>query len=433
MPQQLPWSINTAAPRLKEVVKRVNADESSLRHIFIETFFDDAKLQLDDLANHTESPLCGAIVSVKNLFDVQGYVTKAGTRFMANDQPAQTDAPPIKQLREAGCVLLGHTNMTEIAFSGLGLNPHYGTPENAITPGCIPGGSTSGGAVSVAQGIADIAIGSDTGGSLRIPAAFNGIVGFKPTQSTVSREGCKALSVTLDSVGPMAKTVIECELAYKAMSNGTGDSGVAVEPEFLIPSNFGLDELQEPVKVAFEQAVQTLQDQAYAIKEQHFESLERLKSFPLWHFASVESRAEYDDAYQNQRDIMDRRISGPTRMGRADEVDAVSYRKTLNQRDKLIQQYRSELGSKIMLLPTVSILPPTFASMQDDDEYSRINVQVLRNTSAGNVMDCCSISLPYTHNGNTIGVMLTACAGHDLSLLNFAQPIEKLLGSDHHS
>lgn len=426
MSNEFSWTASTAASRLSDAEQRINNNDPALKHIFIETFFNDAKSQLNDLAKCADSPLCGAMVSVKDLFDVKGYVTKAGTQFMANDPPATADAPPIKQLRDAGAVLLGHTNMTELAFSGLGLNPHYGTPENAIVPGCIPGGSTSGGAVSVARGIADIAIGTDTGGSLRIPAAFNGIVGFKPSQNTVSREGCKPLSVSLDSVGPMARSVSACEIAYKIMSNGLGNSGLSVRPEFIIPSNFGMDDLQAPVQEAFDQAVNILRLQGYKIEYRALETLETLKSFPVWHFASVESRGEYDDAYQHQKHIIDKRISGPTRMGRADDIDAVSYRKTLNQRQQLIEQFHAEIGSRIMLMPTVPILPPSFASMDDDDEYTRINLQVLRNTTVGNIMDCCSISLPYTYAEATIGVMLTACAGHDLSLLDFSKTAESV-------
>lgn len=427
MSQRFSWTGTTASDRLAEVEERLRSKDPKLDNIFTHTFFDEAKLQINQLDQHADSPLCGALVSVKDLFDVKGFTTKAGTKFMAGDPPAQADAPPIKQLREAGAVFVGHANMTELAYSGLGLNPHYGTPENALAPGCIPGGSTSGGAVSVALGIADIAIGTDTGGSLRIPAAFNGIVGFKPSQSTVSRQGCKALSVSLDSVGPMARTVAACKITYETMSNGNCMPGLPVDKTFIIPTNYGMDDLQAPVADAFEQAVTQLKANGYNIENKRIEALDSLKSLPVWHFASVESRAEYEHAYQTNRDIMDPRIAGPLRMGRADEVGAVAYRTTLNLRQKLIEQYRDELGSRILLMPTAPILPPSFLSLEDDDEYNRVNLQVLRNTSIGNVMDCCSISLPYTTTNATIGVMLTTVANHDLSLLELASSCEDCL------
>lgn len=427
MQTQYVWAANTASDRLTEIKNRVDAKEPGLKHVFTQTFFDQARHQCNQLASFPDSPLCGALVSVKDLFDVKGFVTKAGTTFMAGDSPATTDAAPIKNLRKAGTILIGHTNMTELAYSGLGLNPHYGTPENALTPGHIPGGSTSGGAVSVAQGIADIAVGTDTGGSVRIPAAFNGIVGFKPSQSSVSRDGCKALSRSLDSVGPLARTVAACDIAYRTMSMDSHSTDLQVNRTLVVPTNYGMDDLQSPVASAFEEAIRKLTNGGYKIEYKSIAALEALKTFPAWQFASVESRAEYNDAYQNKRDLMDPRIVGPTRMGRADEVDAITYRQTLNLRQQLLEQYRTEMGSKVLLMPTVPILPPSFLSLRNDDEYSRVNLQVLRNTSIANIMDCCSISLPTTHAGATIGIMMTVCSGHDLSLLTLASDCEKVL------
>lgn len=422
--QSFPWSADTVVDRLAEIENRINTADPALASVFTQTFFDEARLQVQDTNAHPDSALCGALVSIKDLFDVKGFVTRAGTRFMAENSPAYEDAPPVRRLRDAGAVLLGHTNMTELAYSGLGLNPHYGTPENALAPGCIPGGSTAGGAVSVAHGIADIALGTDTGGSLRIPAAFNGIVGFKPTQSTVSRKGCKALSRSLDSVGPMARSVAACELAYRAISDVADSSAMTVDREFIIPANYAMDDMQAPVEAAFEHAVTTLENNGYKVERKRVAALDALKSLAVWHFASIESRGEYEEAYQNKRHLMDPRIAGPTRMGRADDVSAAAYRKSLNLRQTLVYQYRMEMGSKILLMPTVPILPPTFSAMEDDDEYSRVNLQVLRNPSIANVMDCCSISLPFTHEDATIGVMLTAGANHDLSLLELASLLE---------
>ena len=419
MPDKTPWSPDNAAPRLEEIENRIDANDPALKNVFTQTFFGQARSQLDQLNSLSASPLCGAIISVKDLFDVEGFVTRAGTKFMTEDAPAASDARAIKQLRKSGAVFVGHTNMTELAYSGLGLNPHYGTPDNALESGCIPGGSTAGGAVSVAQGVADIAIGTDTGGSVRIPAAFNGIVGYKPTQSTVSREGCKALSQTLDSVGPMAANVEACALAYHAMSRGQPTSAKTVIPEFIVPTNYGMHDLEPEVAAAFERAVRCLSEAGFIIIEQSLSALEALKSLAPWQFSAVESRAEYDEAYRNNFSDIDPRVS--SRMARADEVDAVSYRKSVNLRERLIEHYQAEIGSRILLMPTVPILAPTLKSLESDDEYGRVNLQVLRNPSIANVMDCCSISLPFKHEENTIGVMMTATAGHDHSLLELAK------------
>jgi len=418
------WSVDTLDQRINETEQRIRDNDPALTAVFTQTFFEQARQQVSSLNQFSNSALSGAIVSVKDLFDVAGFVTKAGTQFMASNQPAQTDAPTIESLRKAGAVFIGHTNMTELAYSGLGLNPHYGTPENALIKGAIPGGSTAGGAVSVALGVADIAIGTDTGGSLRIPAAFNGIVGFKPTQNTVSRSGCKALSRSLDSVGPMAQSVAACKLAYELLAKPDVDNTKELNVEFIIPTNYGMDDLAPEVQQAFDKAVTLLVDAGYSVEKKAIATLEALKTLPVWHFSAIESRGEYDDAYQNQRELIDPRVASATRMGRADEVDAISYCKTLNSRQELIERYQQELGNKILLMPTVPILPPSLKSMEDDDEYGRVNLQVLRNPSIANVLECCSISLPFKDQSASIGIMLTATAGHDINLLNLAEKIE---------
>lgn len=418
------WSVDTVDQRINDTEQRIRDNDPALAAVFTQTFFEQARQQVSSLKQFSDSPLNGAIISVKDLFDVAGFVTKAGTKFMASNQPALADAPTIENLRTAGAVFIGHTNMTELAYSGLGLNPHYGTPENALIKGAIPGGSTAGGAISVALGIADIAIGTDTGGSLRIPAAFNGIVGFKPTQNTVSRDGCKALSRSLDSVGPMAQSVAACKLAYEVLAKPGAINTKELNVEFIIPTNYGMDDLAPEVQLAFDRAVTLLASAGYNIEKKAIATLEALKTLPVWHFSAIESRGEYDDAYQNQRELIDPRVASATRMGRADEVDAISYYKTLNTRQELIEKYQQELGNKILLMPSVPILPPSLKSMEDDDEYGRVNLQVLRNPSIANVLECCSISLPFKHQSATIGVMLTATAGHDISLLNLAEQIE---------
>lgn len=427
MTQQYPWSAKTVAQRLNDTRQRINSNDPDLNNIFTQTFFDDTSSQIEQLSAVSSSELCGAIVSVKDLFDVKGRITKAGTTFMAKDAPAKADADPIQKLRDAGAVLMGHTTMTELAYSGLGLNPHYGTPDNALIPGRIPGGSSSGGAVSVARQIADIAVGTDTGGSVRIPAAFNGIVGFKPSQSTVSRQGCKNLSHSLDSVGPMARTVAACELAYRTMKNNQQPIQ-ALDRTFVIPTNFGMDDLDSVVAKEFELAIASLKNAGFNVEERSIDALEELKSLAIWQFAAVESRSEYDVAYQTMKDAFDPRIS--SRLERADQVDAVSYRKSLNLRDRLIKAYQVEMGNQILLMPTVPIMPPSLADLQANDEaYYRVNLQVLKNPTVANVLDCCSISLPFKSDTDTIGVMLTATALHDYSLLDVARSCEQIFNS----
>lgn len=409
----------SAAQRVKEVHERVMSGDPRVAHVFTQ-LFDSAPTGTLKPAptSDTTHELSDALVSVKDLFDVAGYVTRAGTRFMAQNAPATQDAAVVSRLRDCGALMVGHTGMTELAYSGLGINPHYGTADNALYPGCIPGGSTAGGAVSVATGLVDIALGTDTGGSLRIPAAFNGIVGYKPTQGTVSRAGCKALSVTLDSVGMMATTTAICQQVYRVIRSPSVLADRPLTPTFVVPTNYGMDDLEPVVEQHFRQAVEALERAGFEVQQQPLSSFETLKTLPVWQFAAVECRAEYEDAYVSQRDLLDPAVR--SRMQRADEVSAVDYRHTLNTRDRLVRDFNLELDHRVLLMPTVPILPPRFSALLDTDEYTRVNLQVLRNTSIANVMDGCSISLPITLGGHTTGVMLTAQGYSDDALLGLA-------------
>lgn len=419
MGTNIPWSINTVADRLARSLERVSKNEKDVKSVFTSTFSPKPV----KTKRSVKSPLAGALVSVKDLFDVEGHVTRAGTRFMEDDAAATQDAPPISQLKEAGAVLVGHTNMTELAFSGLGINPHYGTPANTLVPGSVPGGSTAGGAVSVATGLADIAVGTDTGGSLRIPAAFNGIVGYKPSQISVSRQGCKTLSGSLDSVGPMAKNVAAVRLAYHAMRQPVNSYKTFQTPTFVVPTNFGMDDLDTAVSEAFSSAVDKLSNTGFSIEERAIPVLDTLKSLTLWHFASVESLAEYEHAMDVHIDKIDPRVA--SRIARAKDVDAVSYCQSLSARRLLIEQHQSEESDSIILMPTCPVLPPKLADLLDDDDrYYASNLQVLRNPSVANALDACSISLPFKHASHTVGIMLTAANLYDDALLNVAQQCE---------
>src|SRR5450830_1092626 len=208
-------------------------------------------------------PLGGVIVSNKDLFDVAGEVTRAGSKVLAEEgKPAAADAPVVRRLRSGGAVIVAKTNMTEFAFSGVGINPHYGTPGNPADHKRIPGGSTSGGAVAVADGMCEIAIGSDTGGSTRIPGALCGLVGFKPSRQRISTAGAFPLSQTMDSIGPIARSVIDCAQADAVMA---GDDFAGLEPAPLAGLRIGiaqglpLENLDETVAKRFPHAIDALE------------------------------------------------------------------------------------------------------------------------------------------------------------------------------
>tara|TARA_R110001599_G_scaffold83993_10_gene225749 strand:- start:22617 stop:23879 length:1263 start_codon:yes stop_codon:yes gene_type:complete len=386
------------------------------RNVFTELF---------DYVAPQEGPLNGAIISIKDLFQVEGYKTQAGSVFI-NKQPALQDAAAVALLRKAGASFLGHTNMTELAYSGLGLNPHYGTPDNPIISGRITGGSTSGGAASVALGAADAALGTDTGGSLRIPAAFCGLTGFKPSQQTVSREGSLPLSDALDSVGPIAKTVEECERLWHILSGASGTKNGAdlSQLTFVVPSNFGMNDLDVLVEQGFNEKLACLEAAGIVVERRFIAALESYKTLPVWQFSAFECQAFYSKAYDLATANIDPRVA--SRIVRANTIKSEDFQQTQAARHAFIQQMAEDEPNTVFLLPTVAVVAPKLSDLEQDSEYDRLNVLCLRNTSLANVLNGCSLSLPFCFQQEPMGLMLTAGNGMDQGLLDLAkqwQPI----------
>ena len=388
--------------------------------------------ELFDYVEPQQGPLNGAIISIKDLFQVQGYKAQAGSVFI-NQQLAEQDAAAVAQLRKVGASLFGHTNMTELAYSGLGLNPHYGTPDNPINTGRITGGSTSGGAASVALGVADVALGTDTGGSLRIPAAFCGLTGFKPSQQTVSREGCLPLSDSLDSVGPIAKTVDECELLWHVLSGVASsadttkstDSSQLSKLNIVVPSNFGMNDLDALVEEGFVEKIALLEAAGVVVERRFIEALETYKTLPVWQFSAFESQAFYSQNYDLETADIDPRVA--SRIARAKTINAEDFHQTQAARNAFVQQMSEDEPNTVFLLPTVAVVAPKLSDLEQDSEYDRINLLCLRNTSLGNVLNGCSISLPFCFQQEPMGLMLTAGNGKDQALLDLAKQLEPIV------
>ncbi|WP_394199058.1 amidase family protein [Litoreibacter albidus] len=370
-----------------------------------------------------EGPLSGVRVGVKDLFDVKGYVTKAGSKAREVLPAAREDADAVALLRAAGATLVGHNTMTEFAYSGLGLNPHYGTAMTPLVEGAIAGGSTSGGASALAQGIIDVALGTDTGGSLRIPAAFCGVVGLKPTAASISPKGAVALSHTLDSVGPMARDVETVRHAYDVLSTPANQQSGALT-HLIVPENFGMTELDDGVAAAFDAAIPSLEAAGFTVERRKLDFLDIYAQLPIWHFSAVESRVHHAAQYEQTPELIDPKVK--LRMARADQASAVEYAKTLALRARIVEAAQAELGLSGVLLPSVAILPPQLSALEEDAAFDRINLLALRNTTLGNVIDGCSISLPIAGTPGA-GLMLTAPAWRDHAILDAAAKIEPLL------
>ena len=413
--------------RVFEILTKFRDNPKNIENIFIELFEKDFEFQLKKINTLKNGSLKGLIISVKDLFDVKGYHTRGGTKFLEPDISI-SDAKCISNIRKAGGLLIGHTNMTELAYSGLGINPHYGTPNNPYYPGAVPGGSTSGGAVSVALDLSDIAVGTDTGGSTRIPAAFTGITGFKPTQDSISRDGVLTLSSSLDSVGLMAKNVELCKFGYQAMRKKIKSKQEKSENKnlkFIIPSNFGFENIDTEIKVAFDFALKKIIGSGYEVIEMNVPVLELYKKVPIWQFASVECATEYFYLYDEKKHLIDPNVL--RRIERANEVTAVEYNLLKKIRENLIVEFNKFLKSNLLLMPTVTITPPLFEKCKETKFYDEANLVSLRNTTLANYMNGCSISIPYFENKRPIGVMLNATTNEDDYLLDISSEIEKVL------
>jgi aspartyl-tRNA(Asn)/glutamyl-tRNA(Gln) amidotransferase subunit A len=377
-------------------------------------------------------PLDGAIVSIKDLFDVAGEVTRAGSKVVADEgKPAPSDAPVVRALRAGGAVIVAKTNMTEFAFSGVGANPHYGTPGNPADRTRIPGGSTSGGAVAAADGMCEISIGSDTGGSTRIPAALCGLVGFKPSRQRISTAGVFPLSQSMDSIGPIAPSVDACAKADAVMA---GENFTPLKPAPIAGLRIGiaqgmpLEKLDDTVGKRFPEAIDRLERAGARLSNQALPLLERM--------ARVNRRGGIQpaEAFTVNRDRLDRRgdeidPNVRARLERARGIPAADYIEMANERAALIGAMDAALADlDVLALPTTPIVAPTMEEMAAADVFARQNAMLLRNTSMWNFFDCCGISLPLPREGGLpTGLMLVARNGHDHRLFRIAAAVERVL------
>ena len=389
----------------------------------------------DDLrkAGRAESRFAGIPFSVKDLFDLAGQVTTAGSKVLANAQPATSDAAAIAALKAAGFVVLGRTNMTEFAYSGVGLNPHYGTPRIAYDRfhGRIPGGSTSGGAVSVADGMCALAIGSDTGGSCRIPAAYNGIVGFKPSAGRVSTAGAFPLSSSFDSIGPLANSVACCA-ATDAIMAGDWDGEIATgasRPLRLgVLQTYAMAGLDAEVAADFSKALAKLRAAGVQLEDVNFEELLELPKLLLrGGIVGAEASKVHGERLKNQMQDYDPRVSG--RILAAAETTDTEYQALLSRRAEIIQRFGEiARGFDAIIMPTVANVAPLISDFDRDEDYFRLNGLSLRNTYIGNFVNSCAISVPMFEAGNApTGFMLMCPWGSDQKLFSVASSIASII------
>ena len=380
------------------------------------------------------SPLAGIPVSIKDLFDVQGEVTRAGSRLLADAPPAALDAPAIARLRAAGAIIVGRTNMTEFAYGAHGMNAHYGTPLNPWDRATrrIPGGSTSGGAVSVTDGMAAATIGSDTGGSVRIPSALCGITGFKPTQARIPLAGAFPLSFTRDSIGPLGHSVICCSWLDAIMAGGNAHSPMALPLKglrFGVPETILLDDLAPAVAEAFSRALTCLSAAGAQIEEFPFPELQReAAGIKKANFSAVEAYTLHRERLATHSDQFDPRVAKRLMLGA--NIAAADYVDLLHLRQSLITSANITTARfDALLAPTVPIIAPALAEMEASEEFFlRMNGLLLRNCAPFNVLDRPCWSLPCHRPGEApVGLMVVGETMADLRLQSVGLAVEVAL------
>ncbi len=432
-------SQTTSQALIEQALMRIHAPGGEGTRTFTRINDDSAResARVSDVliaAGQARSPIEGLPVSIKDLFDVKGETTLAGSVALQGQTAARADADAVRRLKAAGAVIVGRTNMTEFAFSGLGINPHHGTPLNPWdrATGRIPGGSSSGAAVSVADGMALAGLGSDTGGSLRIPAALCGLVGFKPTASRVSISGALPLSTSLDSIGAIAPSVACCAQIDAILS---GDYAPMPAPAMLyglrliVPTTVALDGMDTNVARCFRAALTRLSAAGAVIQETAVPAFARLGSINAkgglvaaeawaWHRSFI---AQFGNRY-------DPRVL--SRILRGKDLSAVDYIEVLQARAAWIAEVQALMADyDAMVLPTVPVVAPSVAETEATDElYGSTNMLILRNPALINFLDGCAMSLPCHRPGEApVGLMLAAPRLHDRRLVAICLAIEAAL------
>lgn len=436
--RQLEASQVDACALLDECLAR--AREPSCANAFIRLFPQarEAAETADALAAAGRPrPLLGGLaVSVKDLFDIAGHPTTAASATMTDQPPAARDATAVARLRAAGAALVGHTQLSEFAFSGVGINPHHGTPVNPVTRVLdgltrIPGGSTSGGAVSVATGAAWAALGSDTGGSLRIPAALQGLVGFKGTARLVPLDGCIPLAPSLDTAGAITRSVRDAALLHGVLCGRSATlSPLSLDGVRLaVTRQFMQDDLEPPVAAAFDRALNRLSQAGARIESLDLPALPRVVDLQRQGgLTAAESWAWHQERLAARGDRYDPRVAQRIRRGAAIDADELRALKT-DRRHWIDDMTAGLAGFDAVLSPTVPLIAPEIAPLlHSDDLFFATNTRLLHNPSVVNLLDGCALSLPCQAPGELpVGLMAWAPALHDQRLLDIAAALETAL------
>jgi len=429
----------SASDRLEAALGRIDDPKGEGARACLTVYRDQAKAAADAAdarakAGVSLGPVDGTIVSIKDLFDVAGEVTRVGSKVFAEEgKPAAADAPVVRRLRAGGAIIVAKTNMSEFAYTGIGANPHFGTPGNPADRKRVPGGSSSGAAVAAADGMCEIAIGTDTGGSCRIPGALCGVVGYKPSRQRIPTNGAFPLSYIIDSIGSIARSVEACARADAVMANETY---VPLEPVPLaglrigVAEGYPLENLDETVDLKFSDAVARLKKAGAHLSKEKLSLLDEM--------AQVNSKGGVQpaEAFAIHRDLLSRRADAidpnvRVRLERARDISAADYIDMVRERARLIRMMDIRIADVDALAwPTTPMVAPTMQEVAAPAEFARKNAMLLRNTVIVNFFDLCAISVPIPRgSGLPAGFMLVARNGQDQRLFRIAAAVERLFAA----
>ncbi len=436
--QSLATGQTTSRALIEESLARIADPSGEGARTFIKVHAEQARAAADavDAARRVGLAVgryAGIPIALKDLFDIAGEPTPAGSKVLVDAPPAQANAPVVQRMLNAGFIAMGRANMTEFAFSGLGINPHFGTPSSPWDRGSarIPGGSSSGTAVAVADGMAAAGLGTDTGGSCRIPAAFCGVVGYKPTARRVPITGVLPLAPSLDSVGPLAPSVSCCAVIDAILA---GEEPVIPVPAQLaglrlaVPENVVLDGMDATVAAAFDRALSALADAGAKITRVRFPAFDAI--------GPVNAKGGYaaSEAYAWHRSLLEGKGAGydpriRVRIMRGEGMSAADYLDLGPARARIRAEFDADTSDfDCVVMPTVPIVAPMIAELDDERAYNRINMHILRNTALGNFLDRCAISIPCHRPGEApVGLMLMGETMGDARLFRIAAAAEAAL------
>lgn len=377
------------------------------------------------------SLLAGLPVSIKDNIDVAGEPTRGGSKLLEGAKPAITDAVVVTRLKAAGAVIIGRTNMSELAFSGLGTNPFYGTPANPWDREArrIPGGSSSGAAISVTDGMAAAALGSDTGGSVRIPAALCGLSGLKPTQARVPTQGVLPLSTLLDCVGPLAWTLEDCAAVDGILADETAPLPTVTGPfRFCTADEFMLEDADDAVRTSYAEAKHVLQRAGTRLRPLAPGAFAEMSAY--WErgtFSAREAWTRFGKLIRARPDDVDPRIA--ERILRGASITEADLEANAHDRAAMMERFeRAMVEFDALIAPTVPVVAPLIGEVESDDGFRHFNSLILRNPTVANLLDAPSLTNPCHAPGRApVGLMLIGPRMSDRKLLGIGVELERLL------